>query len=124
MAAERIRRERRTAPGPLLENPATGETRLFAGFDWVLFLFAGLFLGVPLFLRGLYRWGAVILALWIGNALLVLFAAGGLREIGEALAFAAFIGVQLWLGIRGSALTAEAYRRRGWVPARRAESFR
>ena len=107
------------APGVLLENRETGETRLFAtGFDWVLFLFSGLLLGVPLFLRGLHRWGAVVIALWIANALLVIFAAGRIRETGEAVVFAAFVCLQIWLGFRGGALTEAAYRRRGWVPSR------
>ena len=33
----------------------------------------------------------------------------------EAALFAAFLGLQLWLGFRGNAMTARAYRARGWV---------
>jgi hypothetical protein len=49
----------------LLRNRSSGETKeVKIGFSWILFLFAGC-LGVPLFLRRLYVWGGVFLALWI-----------------------------------------------------------
>lgn len=109
---------RRPADGLLFENPATGETRrVKPGFAWTLFLFAGV-LGVPLFWRRLYGWGIVILALWALDLAAVRLTAGPVRVAAEALVFCAFLALQLWLGFRGNALTAKAYVKRGWVPAR------
>jgi hypothetical protein len=109
---------RRAADGVLLENRATGETRrVKQGFAWTLFLFAGV-LGVPLFARRLYGWGGAVLGLWAFDLGAVRFTAGAARVAIEALIFCVFLGLQLWLGLRGNALTTQAYLHRGWVRAR------
>jgi len=102
----------------LLENPRTGEARrLRTGFSWTLFLFSGI-LGLPLFLRGLYRWGLAFVALWAIDILVVWQSVGAVRGVAEAALFCAFLGLQLWLGFRGNALTAKTYLARGWSPIR------
>jgi hypothetical protein len=90
------------------------EKQLRTGFAWDLFLFAGLF-GVPLFLRRLPQWGALILALWLIDLLIGRLPLG--RHAGalaEAALFAAFLAAQLWLGFRGNRLTAKALLAHGW----------
>ncbi len=79
-----------------------------------MFLFAGGF-GIPLFLRGLPAWGAAVLALWIADLFLGWAGPGALFVPGQVVLFAAFLGLQVWLGINGNALTARACRARGWV---------
>jgi len=111
--------ERAAMPGSvLLENPRTGEARrLRTGFSWTLFLFSGV-LGVPLFLRGLHRWGLAFVGLWAIDALVVWLSVGAVRALAEAALFCAFLGLQFWLGFRGNALTAKTYMARGWSPVR------
>lgn len=90
------------------------EKQLRTGFAWDLFFFAGLF-GVPLFLRRLPQWGALILALWLIDLMigrLPLGRHGG--ALAEAVLFAAFLAAQLWLGFRGNRLTAKALLAHGW----------
>ena len=90
--------------------------RVKLGFAWDLFLFAGVF-GIPLFLRGLPQWGAAVLALWIADLMLGWAAPGVLRMPEQFALFAAFLGLQVWLGFKGNELTARACRARGWQPA-------
>jgi hypothetical protein len=124
-AAERasLRRPRQSedAPAPaetvLFKHPSGLQAkRVKLGFAWDLFLFAGLF-GIPLFLRGLPGWGAVVLALWIGDLFLGWAGPGALLVPGQVALFAAFFGLQCWLGVSGNALTARACRARGWLAA-------
>jgi len=89
--------------------------RVKLGFAWDLFLFAGFF-GVPLFLRGLAPWGAAVLALWLADLGLGRLAPEHLRLPLELALFAAFLGLQVYLGFKGNALTARACRGRGWQP--------
>ncbi len=106
----------RKRPFVTLENPETGEIRqVRIGFAWTLFLFSSV-LGVPLFLRRLYLWGAAILALWAVNLLVVKFA-GGPAAMEEGVLCAVFFGLQLWLGFKGNAITVKTYLRRGWTVA-------
>jgi hypothetical protein len=107
----------RDAPARVLFRSPTGlrAKRVNAGFAWDLFLFAGVF-GVPLFLRGLTAWGAVVLALWLADLGFGRLAPPQLRLPLEFALFAAFLGLQLYLGFRGNALTARACRARGWTP--------
>lgn len=110
--------KRLAQPGLLLKNPETGEVRRIPqGFAWMLFLFSGL-LGLPLLLRGLYRWAAAVCLLWGVDGLVTVFSTGRPRLLLEALVFGAFLALQLWLGFAGNALTAKAYLGRGWVRAR------
>ncbi len=89
--------------------------RVKFGFAWDLFLFAGFF-GVPLFLRGLSTWGAVVLGLWLADLGFGRLVPPVLRLPLELALFAAFLGLQIYLGLRGNALTARACRARGWQP--------
>ncbi|HUK59157.1 MAG TPA: hypothetical protein VLV50_07980 [Stellaceae bacterium] len=89
--------------------------RVKVGFAWDLFLFAGVF-GVPLFLRGLATWGAAVLALWLADLGFGRLVLPPLRLPLELALFAGFLGLQIYLGFRGNALTARACRARGWLP--------
>jgi hypothetical protein len=97
-----------------LRNRSTGETKkVKVGFSWILFLFASC-LGIPLFLRRLYVWGAVFLALWIVDVLVVVMAS---PEEGSAIALSInliFFGLQIWLGIKGNEMTAKNLLENGW----------
>lgn len=117
-AKQRGKTRDRAAKFLLLRDPETGETRrIKQGFAWTLFLFSGV-LGLPLFLRGLYRWGAAVLGLWGIDLLAVWLTTGGVRVASEAVLFGVFLCLQFWLGLTGNALTIKAYRDRGWAPAR------
>ncbi|HUZ72418.1 MAG TPA: hypothetical protein VMU87_05490 [Stellaceae bacterium] len=113
-------RQREETPPPaaasvLFKHPSGQRTkRVKPGFAWDLFLFAGLF-GIPLFLRGLPGWGAAVLALWIADLFLGWVGPGALFGPGQFALFAAFLGLQCWLGVNGNAVTARACRARGWV---------
>ena len=111
----RQREETPAAASVLFKQPAGQRAkRVKLGFAWDLFLFAGLF-GVPLFLRGLPGWGAVVLGLWIADLFLGWGDSGALFVPGQVALFAAFLGLQCWLGVHGNALTARACRARGWI---------
>ena len=123
MAAADSQRRVRRAPAPeaaaatsvLFKHPSGARAkRVKLGFAWDLFLFSGVF-GVPLFLRGLPNWGAAMLGLWLVDLGLGRFGRGPLQHPAEAALFASFLGLQLWLGFRGNALTARACRARGWT---------
>jgi hypothetical protein len=104
------------APSVLFRASSGQRTkRVKTGFAWDLFLFAGV-LGVPLFLRGLTPWGAGVLALWLADLALGRAVPPGLRVVLDVALFAAFLGLQLYLGFAGNALTARACRARGWQP--------
>jgi hypothetical protein len=114
------RRKEKPVPEPLppflrfKQKQSGKEKQLRTGFAWDLFLFAGLF-GLPLFLRRLPQWGALILALWLIDLLIGRLPLG--RPIGalaEAALFGAFLLAQLWLGFRGNRLTAKALLAHGW----------
>jgi hypothetical protein len=65
-------------------------------------------------LRRLYVWGAVFLALWIVDVLVVVIAS---PEEGSAIALSInliFFGLQIWLGIKGNELTAKNLLENGW----------
>jgi hypothetical protein len=114
------KRDRAAETKPVLhvENPQTGEIRqINMGFAWTLFLFSGVF-GLPLFLRGLPSWGAVFVALWAVDLLAVWQSSGNARTAAEAILFAVFLVLQLWLGFTGNTLTARTYLARGWTIAR------
>ncbi len=90
-----------------MKNTKTGEIReIKVGWSWVLFLFSG-FLGIPLFLRGLNALGAVFLALWVVNILIV-------EEILFVILAIVSFGLSIWVGIKGNEMTAKNYLERGW----------
>lgn len=91
------------------KNPKTGETKkVKVGFSWILFLFSG-FIGIPLFLRGLHVWGGIMAGLWALNLI------GG-QQITIGLFFVA-LGLGIFLGIKGNAMTAKNYLEKGWIVA-------
>jgi hypothetical protein len=122
-AAQDTRRRRAAAPpeeaapaGVMFLHPSGKRAkRVKSGFAWDLFLFSGV-LGVPLFLRGLTGWGAAVLGLWVVDLALGRLAPGLGRLAGQVGLFACFLGLQLYLGWAGNALTARSYRARGWTP--------
>jgi hypothetical protein len=119
-AASALRKGRRqrddglAATSLTLRHPASGKTReVGAGFAWDLFLLAGLF-GVPLFLRRLPQWGAAILALWVVTLFVGRLVGGAPGTVIQEALFAAFLVLQLWLGLKGNELTARSYLAHGW----------
>jgi hypothetical protein len=94
-------------------NDSTGaKKRVKAGFSWVLFFFSG-FLGIPLFLRGLHKYGLVMLAFF----LLLFFLGMVNEEIVEAwstpirgLGF----GLSGMFGLYGNKFTAQHLLENGW----------
>ncbi len=98
-----------------MKNPKIGEIKeVKVGFSWILFLFSGFF-GLPLFLRKLYVWGGIFLVLWVVHIILSI--------VGEESETAAifyvllqfiFIGLMIFMGIKGNELTAKNYLEQGW----------
>ena len=98
-----------------MKNPRTGEIKLIkVGFSWVLLFFSGL-LGIPLFLRRLHAWGAVMLALWVVNFFLpyVIPHPGDALFASTAVLLIA-LGLSIWLGVKGNEMTAKNYLEAGW----------
>lgn len=91
-----------------LRHPGTGRFRFVGtGWSWPIFLGAG-FLGLPLFFRGLALWGVIMVLLWFLD-LAVQFAT---TSSGEALSWLlnlAIVGLCLFLGFRGNALSARHF---------------
>ena len=98
-----------------MTNPKTGEVReIKVGWSWILFLFSSFF-GLPLFLRKLHVWGGIFLVLW---SLYIIFPSMMQNEE-EALSLMillnlVFLGLQIWLGIKGNEMTAKNYLELGW----------
>ena len=98
-----------------MTNPKTGEVKeVKVGWSWILFLFSGFF-GLPLFLRKLHVWGGIFLVLW---SLYIIFPSMMQNEE-EALSLMillnlVFLGLQIWLGIKGNEMTAKNYLELGW----------
>ncbi|RBQ28570.1 hypothetical protein [Aliarcobacter vitoriensis] len=98
-----------------MTNPKTGEIReVKVGWSWILFLFSGFF-GLPLFLRKLHIWGGIFLVLWV----VYLIAPSMMQNEEEALGLMIllnlfFLGLQIWLGIKGNEITAKNYLEFGW----------
>jgi hypothetical protein len=98
-----------------LLNPRSGEHKTVkVGFSWVLFFFAGV-LGIPLFLRRLYVWGAVFLVLWI----LYIFAPQMLPDTAHSAGTYLFLclvffSLQIWIAVKGNEMTAKNLLENGW----------
>ena len=78
------------------------------------YFFSGFF-GLPLFLRKLHVWGGIFLILWI----VYIIAPSIMQNEEEALGLMillnlVFLGLQIWLGIRGNEMTAKNYLELGW----------
>ena len=98
-----------------MTNPKTGEVKeVKVGWSWILFLFSGFF-GLPLFLRKLHVWGGIFLILWI----VYIIAPSIMQNEEEALGLMillnlVFLGLQIWLGIKGNEMTAKNDLELGW----------
>jgi hypothetical protein len=96
------------------KNPKTGEMkRVKVGWSWTLFFFSGVF-GLPLFLRKLYIWGFVFLALWAVN-LLVSSSTSENADAAKVFMFFVGLGLAVWLGVKGNEMTAKNYLEQGWT---------
>ncbi len=93
-----------------LRHPGSGTVKMIeAGWSWSLFMGAG-FLGLPLFFRGLAKWGVVMFAAWAAR-LLVPLATDSLPDIAQIEWVMSFLigGLCLFLGLKGNDLTREHY---------------
>ena len=91
----------------VLKNSQTSETKeVKVGWSWTLFLFAGFF-GVPMFMRGLTRFGIGMIGLQLGP---LVWGAQTNYIFGFAI-----IALSIFLAIKGNELTTETYMKRGWV---------
>ena len=98
-----------------MKNPLTGEIKeVKVGFSWTLFLWSGLF-GLPLFLRRLYVWGAIFLSLWIVNAAAIALGPKSNGELVSNVMGFIYLGLVIFVGIRGNEMTAKNYLETGWV---------
>ncbi len=90
-----------------LSHPGTGDTRFVeTGWSWTLFWFAGFF-GLPLFFRGLALWGAVMATIWSMQVAASTLAVTSERAASmHWLLGLASLGLCLYLGFQGNALTA------------------
>ncbi|HUE18485.1 MAG TPA: hypothetical protein VMQ63_01835 [Stellaceae bacterium] len=97
-----------------LKPPGGGKLKwIKVGFAWDLFVLSPLF-GLPLFLRKLPQWGAVMLALLLADIVVGLLLSGDAASLAGMAITAIYIVLDLYLGFRGNALTARAYLRHGW----------
>lgn len=97
-----------------MKNPKTGEIKqVKVGWSWTLFFFSGMF-GIPLFLRGLYIWGAVFLA--VGSINVIMPApTEELQAVGMLFNALIYLGLQVYMSIKGNELTAKNYLEKNWT---------
>ncbi|AVJ29090.1 hypothetical protein CLM73_19290 [Achromobacter spanius] len=97
-----------------MQNPKTGEIKqVKVGWSWTIFLFSGMF-GIPLFLRGLHVWGAVFLAVGAIN-LIMPEPTEEVQAIAVLIHAAIYLGLQLYMSIKGNELTAKNYLEKNWT---------
>lgn len=98
-----------------LRNSRSGELKeIKIGFSWILLFFSG-FLGLPLFLRRLYIWGAVFLALWAVNFLGPSIAGSNEDALAiQLVMFLIMLGLSIWMGVKGNEMTGKNLLEQGW----------
>ena len=97
-----------------LVNQRSGEHKYVkVGFSWVLLFFSGV-LGIPLFLRRLYVWGAV-LALWALYVFSPQILPDTAHSAGTYLSLClVFLALQIWIAVKGNEMTAKNLLENGW----------
>ncbi|WP_034627626.1 hypothetical protein [Desulfocurvibacter africanus] len=91
------------------KNPRTGELKqVKIGWSWTLFFFSG-FLGIPLFMRKLTTWGALMAGLWFLNMVTSIY-----EPDAVAIFTLLFIGFAGFFGAKGNEMTAKNYLDNGW----------
>ena len=93
-----------------LRHPGTGSVKMVeSGWSWSLFLGAG-FLGLPLFFRGLSKWGVVMFIAWTAR-IAVPLAAQSAPDVAVMQWLLSFVvgGLCLFLGYRGNELSTDHY---------------
>jgi hypothetical protein len=100
-----------------LRNTATGRIRFQkVGWSWSGF-FAAELLGIPLFLSGLYSWGALVIALWASDLLTSDLPLEQELTISLVLMLVGS-GLSCFLGAKANALAGRRYLATGWEFAR------
>src|SRR6266478_3631779 len=100
----------------IMENRDTGQIKAMKiGFSWTLLLFA-CFFGLPLFLRRLYGWGVVFLAILAVN----FFVPSMINVPADRAVVQVFISLialcmVLFIAIKGNEITAKHYLENGWT---------
>ncbi len=94
----------------MLENTSTGDRKpLVVGWNWTFFFFSS-FLGIPLFMKGLTVWGAVIVILWGLELALPLSMPAATQGITLSLVSGTVIAVlSVFLAYKGNGLIARKY---------------
>lgn len=98
-----------------LVNQRSGEHKYVkVGFSWVLLFFSGV-LGIPLFLRRLYVWGAVFLSLWVLYVFSPQILPDTAHSAGTYLSLClVFLALQIWIAVKGNEMTAKNLLENGW----------
>ena len=98
-------------------NPRTGELkRIKVGWSWILFFFSG-FAGIPLLLRRLYLWAAVVVFGNIGLAMIV----DNMDPNDKAYPTAIFVtlafqtALAAFIAMKGNELTGKNLLEKGWT---------
>jgi hypothetical protein len=89
-----------------LRNKATGEIKSQKiGWSWTCFLFSPV-LGIPLFIRRLNVWGAIMVVIWIVNFFVPAYPKIGIPILQ--------IGFMIYFGIAANRMAGKNYLESGW----------
>ena len=92
-----------------LKNTTTGEVvQIKVGWSWTLFFFSP-FLGIPLFMRKLHVWGGVFFGFNAFHFVLL-----NIDPISFVLFQLIFVGMIIWIAIKGNEMTAKNLLERGY----------
>ena len=105
-----------------LKNPKTGQVKsVELGWSWILFLF-GDFFGIPLFFRGLYIWGALVLVILFldiiinrGTDAICVDTLCKSRVSPTGTIFnLIYLGLSIFFGVKGNEMTVRKYIAKDW----------